>query len=188
MNDELEALERNNTWSITDLPPGKRAIGCKWLYKTKHDRDGNVERNKSRLVILGNNQKYGLDYDQTFAPVAKLTTVRSLLAVAAMEGWFVEQMDVKNAFLHGDIDETVYMKLPQGYAGPGKPITTTQGESYVDLNPTKVCKLNKTLYGLKQSPRQWFAKLSSTLNSFGFAQSKTNYSFVLVLKSAPFCA
>jgi hypothetical protein len=107
MNEELDALEENKTWEIEDLPEGRKAIGLEWLYGTKDERDGNPERKKSRLVIMGNRQKFGIDYDQTFAPVAKMGTVRSRLAVAAIEEWYVQQMDVKNAFLHGDLHETV---------------------------------------------------------------------------------
>lgn len=103
MNEELDALEINETWQITSLPPGKTAIGCKWLYKIKYSPDGSIERYKSRLVVLGNRQKFGVDYEQTFAPVAKMATVRSLLAVASLKGWHVHQMDVKNALLHGEL-------------------------------------------------------------------------------------
>lgn len=97
MNDELDALEENDTWDITNLPVGKVAIGCKWLFEHKYNHDGSLERHKSRLVALGNKQNYGVDYEETFAPVAKLATVRSLLAVVAIEGWYLHQMDVKNA-------------------------------------------------------------------------------------------
>ena len=123
MNEELCALEDNLTWIITDLPPGKKAIGNKWLYKTKYLPNGNIERYKARLVVLGNKQKYGIDYVETFAPMAKLTTVRGLLAVAAINDWQVFQMDVKNSFLHGDLDEDVYVKFPTGYQGPGQLIS-----------------------------------------------------------------
>lgn len=112
MNRELDALEKNDTWSVTTLPPTKVAIGCKWLFKIKYNPNGTVERYKARLVILGCNQKYGEDYAETFAPVAKMTTVRTILAVAAMQDWYTYQMDVTNAFLHGDLLEHVYMKLP----------------------------------------------------------------------------
>ena len=115
MNVELEALELNDTWEVVPLPAGKTAIGNKWLYKTKDHPTGAVDRLKSRLVILGCKQKYGEDYSETFAPVAKMTTMRALLAVAAMKDWLTYQMDVTNAFLHGDLFEHVYMKLPQGY-------------------------------------------------------------------------
>ena len=107
MNCELDALERNGTWEITVLPPGKHAIGCQWLYKTKYKSDGTIDRFKSRLVILGCKQQAGVDYGETFAPVAKMTTVRTLLAVAAIQHWYTVQMDVTNAFLHGDLSLSV---------------------------------------------------------------------------------
>lgn len=115
MNEELSALEANHTWVIINLPLGKQAIGSKWLLKTKYQPDGSIERHKARLVIMGNRQKYGVDYVETFALVAKLTTVRALLAIAAIDDWQVFQLDVKNAFLHRDLNEHVYMKFPQGY-------------------------------------------------------------------------
>ena len=177
MNEELGALERNNTWKLTTLPANKRAIGCKWLFKTKFHPDGTVEREKARLVVLGNRQQKGIDYEQTFAPVAKLTTVRSLLAVAALKEWHVCQMDVKNAFLHGHIEEDVYMHMPPGYPGPHRKIIVGQGAAvYKETHPELVCKLEKSLYGLKQAPRQWFAKLSAALKDYGFNQSKADYS------------
>lgn len=177
MNSELIALEKNNTWTITTLPPRRKAIDSKWLYKVKLNPDGSVDRLKARLVILGCKQRQGLDYRETFAPMAKMTTVRTLLAVADMKGWKTCQMDVSNAFLHGDLCEDVYMKLPLGYTTPGQPIVCPERENvYHKSDATKVCKLNKSLYGLKQAPHQWFAKLSSTLLSFGYSQSKVDYS------------
>ncbi|GJZ78479.1 retrovirus-related pol polyprotein from transposon TNT 1-94 [Tanacetum coccineum] len=143
MNSELKALEDNDTWEVTDLPPDKRAIGCHWLYKTKLKSDGSMERKKARLVIQGNRQRKGVDYEDTFAPVAKMVTVRSLFAVAAMQGCDIVQMDVSNAFLHGGLFEEVYLKMPLGYVGKGE---------------------------------NWFSKLSSALVSFGFKQSKADYS------------
>jgi len=112
MNAELRALEENNTWTLTPLPPGKKAIGCKWIFRTKFKADGTVDKLKARLVAQGYSQQFGVDYDETFAPVAKMTTVRTLLTVAAMKHWCVNQMDVSNAFLHGDLQEEVYMTLP----------------------------------------------------------------------------
>lgn len=138
------------------------------MFKTKFNPDGSEERKKARLVILGCRQREGIDYEQTFAPVAKLTTVRTLLVVATQANWIVCRMDVKNAFLHGDLMEDVYMRVPAGYQGPGKKIEVGQ-HTYHDRQV--VCKLNKSLYGLKQAPRQWFAKSSQALKHFGFTQS-----------------
>lgn len=107
MNMELEALETNDTWEITTLPPNKKAIGNKWLFKTKFKADESIERYKARLVILGCKQVYGIAYENTFAPVAKMATIRALLVVAALNDWMVVQMDVTNTFLHGDLEETV---------------------------------------------------------------------------------
>jgi hypothetical protein len=165
MKDEIKALQNNETWTIEDLPPGKKALGCKWIYKIKHKSDGSIERFKARLVVLGNRQVEGIDYTETFAPVVKMVTIRTVLAVVAAKDWELHQMDVHNAFLHGELEEEVFMKPPPGFG--------------IHI-PSMVCKLKKSLYGLKQAPRCWFAKLSTALKQFGFAQSRSDYSlFVL---------
>jgi hypothetical protein len=135
MTDELKALEASNTWSLTHLPPGKHPIGCKWVYKVKLKADGSFERYKVRLVAKGYTQQEGLDYSESFSPVAKFSTVRTLLAIASAQHWSLIQLDVNNAFLHGDLIEEVYMLLPPGFPNKGE----------TDL----VCKLHKSLYGLK---------------------------------------
>ncbi|GKD42806.1 retrovirus-related pol polyprotein from transposon TNT 1-94 [Tanacetum coccineum] len=138
MHKEIDALEKNGTWVLEDLPHGKKAIGCKWVYKIKYHFDGTIERYKARLVILGNNQ----------------------VAVVVIRKWELHQMDVHNAFLHGDLDEEVYMKLPPGFYG-------SRG---------KVCRLKKSLYGLRQAPHNWFCKLATALKTFGFTQLYADYS------------
>lgn len=133
---EIQALEENGTWTLENLPKGKRAIDSKWVYKVKYKPNGEVERYKGRLVAKGFTQQEGVDYHDTFAPVVKLVTVRTLLAVATKKNWLINQLDVNNAFLHGDLNEEVYMKIPQGFAKE---------------NETRVCRLRKSLNGLKHA-------------------------------------
>ena len=111
MKEELDALHKTGTWDLVDLPPGKSAIGCKWIYKIKTRSDGTVDRYKARLVARGFTQKYGIDYEETFAPVARLSSVRTLIAISAARRWPLFQMDVKNAFLNGELAEEVYIPL-----------------------------------------------------------------------------
>lgn len=115
MRAEIQTLENNGTWTLTALPAGQRAIGNKWVYKIKHRSDGSVERYNARLVVLRNNQREGIHYNKTFAPVAKMDTLRTFLAVTASKKWELHQMDVNNVFLHGDLSEEVYMKLPPDF-------------------------------------------------------------------------
>jgi hypothetical protein len=156
MIEELNALERNKTWELVHLPAGKRAVGCKWIYTVKQNPEGKIERYKARLVARGYSQTYGIDYDETFAPVAKMNTVRILISCATNFGWPLHQLDVKNAFLHGDLKEEVYMDIPPGFSTP-----RTSG---------KVCRLRKSLYGLKQSPRAWFDRFRRVICAMRYKQ------------------
>ena len=123
MDEEIAAFELNNTWSITSLPLGKIPIGCKWVYRIKYHSNGSIERYKARLVANGYNQKEGLDYIETFSPMAKSVSERIVLSLAAVKGWKLHQMDVNNVFLHGDLDEEVYMSLPLGFHSKGEGVS-----------------------------------------------------------------
>ncbi|CAN1157716.1 Retrovirus-related Pol polyprotein from transposon TNT 1-94 [Linum perenne] len=140
MDNELNALNENGTWSIVALPPGKRAIGNKWVYRVKYKSDGTIERFKARLVAKGFTQQEGVDYQETFAPVVKMTTIRTFIALASINKWHLQQLDINNAFLHGELEEEVYMKLPLGL------------KEGAEL-PNAVCRLHRSLYGLKQASR-----------------------------------
>lgn len=143
MDSEIAAMERTNTWTIVPLPPGKHTVGCKWVYRIKHHANGTIDKYKARLVAKGYSQQEGIDFIDTFSPVAKIATVKLLLSLVAAFNWTMSQMDVNNAFLNGELFEEVYMSLPLGY--------------YADLKSSSTaplaCKLNKSIYGLKQASR-----------------------------------
>lgn len=143
MVEELQALERNGTWTIVSLPSDKTPVGCCWIYKAKFLANGTLHRYKARLVAKGYTQQEGVDYLETFSPVAKMVSIKVLLALSAVHNWILLQFDVNNAFLHGELDEEVYMSLPPGYKQQG-----------ATLPSNAVCKLHKSLYGLKQASRQ----------------------------------
>ena len=155
MKEELDALTKNHTWDLVSLPPRQSVVGCKWIYKIKTRSDGSLERYKARLVAKGFIQEYGIDYEETFTPVACISSVRALLAVAAARKWDLFQMDVKNAFLNGELSEEVYMQPPPS----------------VSVDSNKVYHLRRALYSLKQAPRAWFVKFSSTIFRLGYTTS-----------------
>jgi hypothetical protein len=161
MKEELHDLMRNKTWELALLPEGKKAVGCKWIFTVKQTLEGKIDRYKARLVANGYSQTYGIDYDETFAPVAKMDTVRTLISCAVNFGWPIHQLDVKKAFLHGDLQEEVYMEIPPGF----------ENEQTVG----KVCKLKKSLYGLKQSPRAWFDRFRRAVCGMGYSQCNVEH-------------
>lgn len=159
--EELKALNEKKTWDVVDMPKGKKLVGCKWIFSVKVGKNGIIERYKACLVARGYTQTYGIDYEQTFAPVAKLNSIRVLLSIAANLDWELHQMDVSNAFLNGTLEEEVYMKLPPGFEHKEK--------------TGSVCKLKKALYGLKQSPRAWFTHFSKVMKNFGYCQGQVDH-------------
>lgn len=158
MNREMKALEENKTWELVNLPPGKKAIANKWVYKVKTNSNGSIDKYKARLVIKGFSQRRGVDYDQTFSPVARTSTIRTILSVAANDNMKLMQIDVSTAFLYGDLQETIYMRQPEGH----------------DDGSGKVCPLKKSLYGLKQAPRCWNEKFSNYLINLKFQRSEAD--------------
>lgn len=155
MDREVASLKENQTWTLTDLPPGARAIPCRWVFRLKKNPDGSIDKYKARLVVKGFSQRHGIDYSETFSPVAKMGTIRSILSIAASEKMHLTQFDVSTAFLYGELEETVFMKQPQGY----------------EDGTSKVCLLKRSLYGLKQAPRCWNKRLGDFLRGHGFKAS-----------------
>eukprot|EP00253_Pinus_taeda_P003789 PITA_03789 len=149
MDEEINTIERNKTWDLVELPKVKEVIGVKWVYKTKSNVEGKIERHNARLVVKRYKQQYGRDYEEMFAPVARMETMRAVLSIAAQNKWKVYQMDVKSAFLNGVLMEEVYIEQPAGYEKKGQ--------------KHKVCRLKKALYGLKQAPRVWYSRIDSYL-------------------------
>uniref|UniRef100_A0A2N9IA04 Integrase catalytic domain-containing protein n=1 Tax=Fagus sylvatica TaxID=28930 RepID=A0A2N9IA04_FAGSY len=160
MEEEMHALELNHTWDLIPKPAGTSIVGCRWVFTVKQNPDGTVDRLKARLVAKGFTQTYGLDYTKTFSPVAKLNSIRIIISLAANLDWPLHQLDVKNAFLHGDLTETVYMTQPPGFESKGE----------------CVYHLKKYIYGLKQSPRAWFDKFSKAVVSHGMTHSQADHS------------
>ncbi|KAF6767306.1 Zinc finger, CCHC-type, partial [Kalmanozyma brasiliensis GHG001] len=170
---ELESHATNNTWTVVPTPTRANIIGCKWVFKVKRKADGSIDKYKARLVAQGFSQKHGIDYDETFAPVVKLKTLRLLMILSLQLGLTIYQMDVVTAYLNGDIDTDIHMRVP-----PLAPDMELAGTTPADRNPTMnkntsvVCKLNKSLYGLKQAGQNWYQKADSTLIQMGFTRNE----------------
>ena len=154
VNSEIELILSNQTWELADLPLGNNPLGSKWIFKRKMKPDGTIDKYKARLVVKGYRQKEGLDYFDTYSPVTRITSIRMLIALAAVHDLKIHQMDVKTAFLNGELEEEIYMEQPEGFIVPGK--------------EKKMCKLVKSLYGLKQAPKQWHAKFDQIMLANGF--------------------
>jgi hypothetical protein len=161
MKEEMDSLEKNKTWDLVELPKDRKVVGCKWVYKLKKGIDGKVERYKARLVAKGYSQMEGIDFHEIFSPVVKLVSIRIVLALVALLDLELEKLDVKTTFLHGDLDEEIYMEQPEGFVQHCK--------------RRLVCKLKKYLYGLKQSPRQWYKKFDSFMVSQSFTRSEYDH-------------
>ncbi|PKU78985.1 Retrovirus-related Pol polyprotein from transposon TNT 1-94 [Dendrobium catenatum] len=169
MSTEFLALQNQGTWSLVPLPSDKPVIGSKWTFKIKLLPNGQVDRYKARLVAQGCSQVFGLNFTETFSPVAKMATIRMLITVALNKQWQITQLDITNAFLHGELHDEVYMKQPRGFEDSN--------------HPNHVCKLHKSIYGLRQSPRQWFHKLTSFLQTLGFGFSRADPSLLIFHKN-----
>jgi histone deacetylase 1/2 len=166
MENEFNALQHNRTWRLVPPQSGINIIDCKWVFKIKRKADGSIDRYKARLVAKGFKQRYGLDYEDTFSPVVKPTTIRLLLSMSLSLRWHVRQLDIQNAFLHGVLEEEVFMRQPPGFEDPSR-------SGYL-------CRLDKALYGLKQAPRAWHARLSSVLTGLGFTPSTADTSLFIL--------
>ncbi|KAJ9567237.1 hypothetical protein OSB04_003203 [Centaurea solstitialis] len=154
INDEMDSILGNGTWELDNLPKGKIPIGSKWIFKKKYHPDGSISAYKARLVAKGYRQREGIDYFDTYAPVARISSIRTLIAISALKGLYIHQMDVKTAFLNGYLNEEIYLEQPEGFVMPGQ--------------ENKVCRLIKSLYGLKQAPKQWHERFDTTVTNFGF--------------------
>jgi hypothetical protein len=172
MNEELDQIENNDTWELVPRPTNKNVLGSKWVYKNNMNEQGNILRSKARLVCKGYDQIEGLDFDETFAPIARLEAIRIFLAYACHKNFKVYQMDVKSAFLNGDLKEEVYMEQPEGFQLPD--------------NPDFVCKLKRALYGLKQAPHAWYYRLDKYLQDKGFKRGTIDFNLYVKTKDNDF--
>ena len=170
MMEEYESIMKNDVWEIVSRPDGKSVVTSKWIFKIKHAANGSIEKYKAKFLARGFSQKEGVDYDETFAPVARYTSIRTIIALASAMRLRLHQMDVKTAFLNGEIEEEVHVEQPDGFVVHGK--------------ESDVCRLKKALYGLKQAPRAWYGRIDGFLVRLGFtknvADSNLYYKVVLL--------
>jgi len=159
MNEEIASLQANGAWVLVEEPQGVKSIPVRWIFKKKLDAQGNIERYKARLVAKGFMQREGLDFNEVFAPVSKHTTLRTLLGMVASQDLELHQLDIKTAFLNGELEETIYMQQPRGYE---------------EGSTNTVCLLKKSLYGLRQAPRAWHTRLKQELEHMGFTASEAD--------------
>lgn len=169
MHEEFDALKKNETWELVPKPENCTPVTCKWVYRLKRKSDGTIEKFKARLVARGFSQSYGLDYEETFSPVAKMVTIRSIISLAASKSQKLWQLDVKNAFLYGELDREVFMEQPKGF----------ESRQF----PFHFCRLKKVLYGLKQAPRAWYSKVAQYFIFCGFKVANSDYSLFVKLES-----
>jgi histone deacetylase 1/2 len=165
MQEEYDDLIENKTWYLVPPSRNRNLIDCKWVYRIKKKVDGSIDIYNAWLVAKGFKQRYSIDYEDTFSLVVKTATIRTVLSISVSHGWSLRQLDVKNAFLHGVLEEEVYMKQPPGFENPSA--------------PHHICELDKALYGLKQAPRAWYSRLSSKLCDLGFIPSKADTSLFI---------
>nr|GEZ27512.1 putative ribonuclease H-like domain-containing protein [Tanacetum cinerariifolium] len=165
MDVEMDALMRNETWEKCVLPHGRKPVGYRWIFTVKYKPDRVIDRYKAQLVAKGYTQTYGIDYSETLSPVAKIDTIRVLFSITSNQGWPLHQFDVKNAFLHGDLKEELYMEAPPGFSH--------------SFRTREVSRLKRSLYGLKQSPRAWFGRFTLAMKKYGFKQSNSDHTLFL---------
>ncbi|RVW67678.1 Retrovirus-related Pol polyprotein from transposon TNT 1-94 [Vitis vinifera] len=172
MKDEMKSMKDNGVWDLVELPKGVKPIGCKWIFKTKRDSKGNIVRYKARLVAKGFTQKEGIDYKETFSPVSSKDSFRIIMALVAHYDLELHQMDVKTAFLNGNIDETIYMVQPENFESKD--------------SKQLVCRLKRSIYGLKQASRQWYRKFDQVITSFGFKENTVDQCIYLKFSGSKF--
>lgn len=172
MIDELNSMQKNDVWELVELPNGCKPVGCKWVFKTKLDPNGNIERYKARLVAKGYTQKKGIDFQETFSPVSRKDSLRIVMALVAHFDLELHQMDVKTAFLNGDLHENVYMTQPEGFI--------SEGQEHL------VCKLKKSIYGLKQASRQWYLKFDEVMKKNDFIRNQVDQCIYLKMSGRNF--